>query len=318
MKLIWVFLTTIFYLSGYQSGCLALAEPQSHIDELEIILNKFPLKLKQEFLSYEVNAPLWSGKIQKKRWVKVPNGKKIRIDSQGSWNYPDGTVLVKNFFTDIRNLETRIAEKKLGQWRFSSFKWELDNQNAFKVESESIVDIVVENQLHKWTFPSEQRCLECHSNNRVFGLNTEQLNKSTNGLNQLDQFVNHGILEEVNTSEYLKKFIDPMEISHSIEERARTYMHVNCSTCHSRLGTAPGGMDFDIKLPIDLTNTYFVMASEGPVDGGGDFRILPGDKESSVLWRRLKTDGHKKMSPLRPIKDPSAIEFIGKYIDELY
>jgi hypothetical protein len=309
MKYTLFFSTLIFWSQAFS---------QENLSSLGIVANTSPFELVSSFKGYDVNAPLWSGRMQKKRWIQVPEGRKLSISDEGEWSYPAGTILVKHFYTKDLNRETRVARNINGEWNFSSYKWKDDNSDALKIESEVQEEITIDGVSHSWTFPSEQTCLKCHSSNRVFGINTEQLNKEVNGVNQLRAFVGHNILEEFQDSEYLKKFISPMNESESIEKRARTYMHVNCNTCHSSLGSAPGGMDFNINLPIDLTNTYFVMASEGQVDGAGDFRILPGEKEQSVVWRRLKTSGHQKMSPLRPVKDEAAVNFIGKYIDELY
>lgn len=288
------------------------------LSDLGILANRFPFELNADFVSYEVNASLWTGDIEKNRWVKVPANEKIKISDSGAWEYPEGTLLVKNFSVATRNLETRIAKRENGKWNFTSYRWDKNNTDAYLITQDSVESIVINNKTHQWTYPSEQTCIQCHSNDRIFGFQTEQLNLTTNTMNQLDSLVQKNILNKnFPATEYTKKFINPYDETHSVESRARVYMHISCSTCHSDQGSAPGGMDFDYKLPIDLTGTYFVLASMGTVDGAGDFRILPGDKEDSVVWRRIKTIGHKKMSPIRPIVNDEAVRFIGKYIDQL-
>ena len=48
-------------------------------------------------LRYEVNAPFWSDGAGKDRYIGLPNGTTIGIDSEGDFDFPNGTVIVKNF-----------------------------------------------------------------------------------------------------------------------------------------------------------------------------------------------------------------------------
>jgi hypothetical protein len=48
-------------------------------------------------MPYTVNAPLWSDGAIKTRWFTVPADTRIGFSAGGAWNFPEGSVFVKNF-----------------------------------------------------------------------------------------------------------------------------------------------------------------------------------------------------------------------------
>jgi len=48
-------------------------------------------------IPYKVNAPLWSDRALKKRWMAIPDGEQIQFDNSASWVFPEGTVFIKHF-----------------------------------------------------------------------------------------------------------------------------------------------------------------------------------------------------------------------------
>src|SRR6185369_6465687 len=71
-------------------------------------------------IPYQLNSPLFSDYAFKKRFLKIPEGQKATYNSDEVFDFPVGTVLIKNFYypadfrkpeSDLRILETRLLIK---------------------------------------------------------------------------------------------------------------------------------------------------------------------------------------------------------------
>src|SRR5262249_33623012 len=91
-----------------------------------------------------------------------------------------------------------------------------------------------------WRVPGRNDCMFCHSRAAgfVLGLNASQMNKDhdyggavDNQIRALDHI---GIFKTPlgDSLESLPRFIDPYDPRADLADRARTYLHVNCSICH--------------------------------------------------------------------------------------
>ena len=56
---------------------------------------------------YDLNAPFWSDGAGKDRHMGLPDGTTISVDADDDWDFPPGTVIVKNFELNGRLIETR-------------------------------------------------------------------------------------------------------------------------------------------------------------------------------------------------------------------
>ncbi len=89
-------------------------------------------------LAYDLNAPFWSDRAIKKRFVAVPTGSTIGFQPTGEWAFPAGSVFVKHFdlpVSDVaattRRLETRFLVKKAdGSVYGATYKWRENQQDA--------------------------------------------------------------------------------------------------------------------------------------------------------------------------------------------
>ena len=149
---------------------------------------------------YSVNAPLWSDGAFKLRFFAIPadagkDGKppKIGYSANGSWSFPDRTVLVKSFGleTELGNrasrrwIETRFLTKTDGEWVGYSYAWNEQQTDAALVEKSGRKQEFVIQQpdgstrVQQWSYPSRSDCMVCHSRaaRYVLGLTTAQLNR---------------------------------------------------------------------------------------------------------------------------------------------
>ena len=136
-------------------------------------------------MPYEVNAPLWSDGAGKKRYLVLPEEGRIRFRSDGAWEFPDGTVLVKSFYVGELIAETRLLIKRTGYpgWDGYSYKWNADRNEAFLLEVARTGEYRVSSpdgpRTHQHYFPSRGQCGDCHTpaSGYVLGLRTGQMNR---------------------------------------------------------------------------------------------------------------------------------------------
>jgi glucose/arabinose dehydrogenase len=146
-------------------------------------------------IPYSVNAALWSDGAHKDRFLALPGWSQIEFPGPKSWNFPEGTVLVKTFSLDLdannaasrRRVETRLITKQQNEWVGYSYLW-----NEAQTEAELVGragfdrDFTIRDpsapggqRVQTWHYPSRTECMVCHSRAATFvlGLQTEQMNR---------------------------------------------------------------------------------------------------------------------------------------------
>ena len=106
--------------------------------------------------------------------MALPDGKNITVGADGDWDFPNGTVLVKNFRLDNRLIETRLFMRHPdGVWAGYTYEWNEQQTDATLVRGGKRVTIAGQT----WIYPSEGQCLQCHTEaaGRSLGLETRQL-----------------------------------------------------------------------------------------------------------------------------------------------
>jgi hypothetical protein len=111
---------------------------------------------------------------------------------------------------------------------------------------------------------------------------------------------------------------DPSDVGAAIGDRARSYLHVNCSYCHQPSGPTGVTMDLRLDVPLSQTGICNVTPSRGDL-GLADMRIVaPGSPEHSVLLQRALAVGGSQMPPLaRRTVDASGGDVLSRWITSL-
>ena len=125
-------------------------------------------------IPYAPNAPFWSDGAAKERWIGLPDGQNITVGADGDWDFPNGTVLMKNFRLDNRLIETRLFMRHPdGVWAGYSYEWNAQQTDATLVRGGKQVTVGAQT----WIYPSEGQCMQCHTEaaGRSLGLETRQL-----------------------------------------------------------------------------------------------------------------------------------------------
>jgi uncharacterized repeat protein (TIGR03806 family) len=250
-------------------------------------------------IPYKPNAPFWSDGAVKERWMGLPDGQNITVGAEGDWDFPNGTVLMKNFRLDDRLIETRLFMRHPdGVWAGYSYEWNAAQTDATLVRGGKQVTVAG----HQWIYPSEGQCLLCHTEaaGRSLGLETKQLafnitypqtNRDAHQLVTLNTI--DALASPIANPTDQVPYPNPTGTSGTLGERARAYLHTNCSQCHRPGGPTTSTMD--LRYATALADTHACDVAPGLGDLGiSDARLIaPGAATRSVLIERMsRRDAH--------------------------
>ena len=287
---------------------------------------KSPAKPAAGLVPYTVTSPLWSDGAEKERWLAIPDGTTIAIGPDEDWELPVGAVTMKTFAVGDRRLETRLFMRHDdGGWGGYTYEWNDAGTDAALLPAAKLRPLDG-GEVAAWAYPSRTQCIQCHSKaaGGTLGLETAQLNRdgvypSTNRLsNQLATLDHIGLFSAplaVLPADAPRLF-DPKG-EDSLEARARSYLHANCSHCHRPMGGAQGMMDLRFARTLKETGTCNVDNSQGAI-GGATKLLVPGAPESSVLSLRIHATDAKRMPPVAvSVLDPVGSAVIDDWIRSL-
>jgi uncharacterized repeat protein (TIGR03806 family) len=246
-------------------------------------------------IPFSVSAPFWSDGATKDRWMALPNNTTISVGSNNDWDFPNSTVLMKNFRVGTRLVETRLLMRHPdGNWGGFTYEWNTQQTDANLVQGGAVRDIGGGQQ---WIFPNEAQCLQCHTvaAGRSLALETAQLNRNHTypqtgrTANQLLTLNSIGMLTPPIPDPAVQPTMpDPADTSAPLANRARAYLHTNCAQCHRPGGPTPVGLDLRYTTSFAATNTCNVSPQAGDLGVGANARLIaPGSAANSILINRM-------------------------------
>jgi uncharacterized repeat protein (TIGR03806 family) len=188
-----------------------------------------------------------------------------------------------------------------------------------------------------WHLPSRAECMVCHSRAQdyVLGLCEAQMNKDHTypsgrtdnqlrvlehlGLLRVDWYadVRETIKDETNkpqpnqrgpksgamlrlNPESHKRLVDPYDAKQALNDRARSYLHANCSSCHVEAGGGNAQMELEFNIAPDKMRLIEAKPVHQTFDLKDAKLVAPGHPERSVLIHRLGARGPNtgQMPPL--------------------
>lgn len=271
-------------------------------------------------IPYKVASPFWSDTAEKDRYLSLPDNTKIDLTTDGDFLFPVGSVLMKHFKLKDRFIETRLfARGELG-WQGFSYEWRDDQTDALLLPDgkEKLIEAV------QWQYPSRGQCLTCHTQiaNFVLGVETLQLNNSmlysASGINahQLDALAHINLFSSAITPAQKATTLSALDdTSATIAQRARSYLHSNCSNCHSPSGPTPVNLDLRYTTTLGATQTCNVQPAADDLGISNARIIAPGEPERSVLLARMKVRDVNQMPPLGShLVDQEAVDVVAEWI----
>jgi uncharacterized repeat protein (TIGR03806 family) len=290
-------------------------------------------------IRYELITPLFTDYAVKDRFIVVPSGKTVRYTATGVLDFPDSTIIVKNFaYRNQSNqkimIETRLLVKDPTEktWRVMDYLWDSTQTDAVKTIIGARIPIkLLDDQGHKistvYQVPNTNDCKRCHMNNSVISLigpKARNLNFTLSGHseNQLSEWVKQGKLSGLpNLSEVAKLPDWKDSIRYSVTERARAYLDANCAHCHTKGGDA---MNTGLFLEYQQNDPSHLGVLKSPVSAGGgagglNYDIVPGKAAQSILaYRMNSTEPGTAMPELaRTVIHKEAVNLIVEWINKM-
>ena len=258
-------------------------------------------------IPFEPNAALWSDGATKRRWIALPDGETINIDAEGDFEFPTGTVLVKEFAVEGDLIETRLFMEHGGAWAGYSYEW--IGNDAFLLP-DAKQKVLPNGQLYQ--FPGRGECLRCHTSAAKFSLGptVHQLNGTTvypstnRESNQLETMEHIGLLSAPLSApvEQLPATVALEDTHHAAERRARSYLDANCAGCHRGEGPTQSSMDLRFTTPRNNMNVCGVTPVFGDLGIPGALILQPGNPGGSIIHARpSSSDPLVRMPPLATV-----------------
>ena len=252
---------------------------------------------------YDVRVPRWMDGAAGRRWIAVPGGGTVSLGTGDDVSdYPEGTVLVKQI--DLApgangkptRLETQILHYAAGTWRPYSYLWNDQGTDATLVESigtdRSIraADDTGATPERTWHVSATNECRLCHNagSRFVLGFVPGQLE------DQLAELTTQRVVGGSPEVAAAQRLVDPHDKTQDLGDRARSYLHANCSMCHHPGGNAIVSFYLNRDLPFEELNT-----NKGTGIGTFGIRnakiIAPGDPYRSLITYRMAKIGYARM-----------------------
>ncbi len=297
------------------------------------------LVARADILGYDLSTPLFSDYAVKDRFIVLPKGGKMGYTEHGPLDFPDSTIIIKNFsyINEQRQkvlIETRLLVKDPADhaWKVMNYLWNDAQTDAMRhIRGAKLPITLIDNAGNKHTtdymVPNTNDCKRCHNNSsklmpigpKARNLNFVRLGDSINQLAKwvsLDRMVNMPDLKNV---PQLPVWTD--ENKFSLEQRARAYLDVNCAHCHTKGGDAYNTglfLDYDVKIPSHL-GIGKAPVSAGGGAGGLDFDVVPGDAKHSILLYRMNSvePGTAMPELARSIIHKEGVDLIRQWINSM-
>ncbi len=227
-------------------------------------------------------------------------------------------IYLKTLLVEDEPIETQVlavdATGDVGAW---SYAWDSQGRRARLVTKPETRRLW---NGREWRFDTEPACLRCHSEaaGRILGSSFRQLD--ANG--QLERWMKDGVLELPKEPDALskalerrRKLVDPGDTTENLDDRARSYLHVHCGSCH-RPGGAGAGSPMNLTLDVPLADMKICGASPMAQYPGSpaDAIVQPGVPDRSLLYLRIMDEGSLAMPPGRMARDTDGAELIGTWI----
>lgn len=272
-----------------------------------------------------------------------------------SLEFPTDGVLVKTLSLEMktgdapgsRPIETQLLHFNGRDWRGYTYEWNDEGTDAVLVAATGKMRTLVladpsqpgGQRRQTWRYPSRMECLRCHNpwSDNALAFNFRQLNRDVNfgghTDNQIRIFRDIGLLEDAGASqsdgavaeqpprkdpETLPRFVDPYDATADINQRARTYLHVNCAHCHRDGGGGSAYVHLLYDLPLEAARALGVRPSQGTFSIHDAKIIAPGDPYRSVLYFRMAKLGPGHMPYIgTSTVDPDGLDLIHNWIKQL-
>lgn len=300
---------------------------------------------------YHILAEPWMDGATARRHLVLPGAPTLNVHRKnnpqtgeilGRWAFPADSVLLKTLSLpghngNSRKVETQMLHRHDGEWQAYTYQWNDEQTDAELVplsgrnQTYDVCDAQSPKHTRKqtWRFASRTECMVCHNSRPgfVLGFNAEQLDcplpyvgDELGNANQLQQLIQQRYFSEPFAEmEKLRVprhgIVDPADPSQTLEARARSYLHVNCSHCHVQGGGGTATFQATLRIDTDKLKLVGHKPTQGNFAIYDPQLIAPGDPYRSVLYYRMLTLGAGRMPHLgSSVVDAQGLQLLHDWI----
>jgi putative heme-binding domain-containing protein len=294
------------------------AEFPRHLSQTGLFVDLSSLEPAPGVTAFHPRATMYRGGAVGSRVIGLPGAQPIGRD------YPSGTVIANTLSREVmtengervsKRLETQILLFDGLNWDPYTYRWNDDQSDATLVESSgdritlTIPDSVAGEREVEYVFASRAQCNTCHHvfNQGPVTFNVDNLSGdfSHQDAKTLPPWVQTrwsdlaeaGIVQP-RKSDQSKLMVDPYDSSKNLDQRARSYLAINCSCCHRPAGGATSALHLQRWVQDDALAAINERPTQGDFGIDEACVIKPGDPARSVLLYRVATSGPGKMPKL--------------------
>ncbi len=244
-------------------------------------------------IPYGLRTPLFSDYSDKRRFIYLPAGTRMRSSGDGLVEFPVGAAIIKSFGYPqgeggYRTIETRLLLRRAEGWVALPYIWRADGSDAdlrlaggrmpvsFTTPSGAARTI-------SYAVPNRNQCKTCHEADGVVTPIGPKLRNI-----EIDAGHRDAIVGADWTATRLPRWDDA---ALPLASRARAYLDVNCAHCHNPRGSASNsGLFLEYERPAGMaTGILKRPVAAGRGSGGYEFAIQPGRADASIMLHRMRS-----------------------------
>ena len=302
----------------------------------------FQSTLKQEpaegVIGFSVNHPMWQDGALSQYYLGLPSKSKVGVyDSpqpltnmamfNSRLHYPAGTVLAKTIRWQEVLLETQVLHFDGSRWHGYSYVWNKEQTDAELAPREGMELVIDSLPQKRWRVHGRNECFQCHNpwSETTLAFTPEQLHSEA--LGDESPWLRLHRDEWIQTMNSKWESIDPrscvrlplqQNASSSVEDRARSYLHVNCAHCH-QFG-AGTGLAISLRLSDSMEESKLLarMPEKGSLGFTNAKIIDPGNPSNSILLYRMASSSVGRMPHIGSREvDFKAVSLIAQWIEQM-
>lgn len=303
-------------------------------------------------VTYDLATPLFSDYAQKWRTVWMPKGVAASFDPKRPFAMPVGTIVSKTFYYPVaegtadpqasgtvemrpaaagkdgldtravRLMETRLLVRRAAGWVAIPYVWDADGRDATLARTGTDVALTIAQggkpTRFTYSVPNQNQCAGCHAQDAATRA-IEPIGLRARHVADLSGLVNAGYL--TGAPAQVTRNADWRDDRQPVEKRARAWLDINCSHCHSQTGPARTS---GLWLDTSVADPRLLGACKPPVAAGrgtGDrpFGIVPGRPDHSILAYRLESTDPGAMMPElgRALAHTEGVALVRQWIAEM-
>lgn len=213
----------------------------------------------------------------------------------------------------LRLIETRILAHRKDGWVALPYVWNDEQSDAVLKRAGAVIPLTLDRpdgreEAFPYILPNANQCAGCHATNNTtraiepIGPKARHLNKPstfTAGVNQLEDWRRRGILTGDFDPETAPRNVAWNDQTQDLNARARSYLDINCSHCHSSVGAADtSGLKLTPEIPFGPhLGVCKTPVAAGSGAGGLEYDIVPGDPDQSIMLFRMQSTKLGAMMP---------------------